>query len=537
MKIATVHIHNFRSIIDEHFRLFDFNLLVGANNAGKSSCVDALRFFFSNTDLSNKLDSPTGIHVLGKDESWVQLSFTSECNSEESTLRELVPYGASAIRRYLKCVNGKSEFRAVDSNGNALGAKITGVPEKLRELFGDIVYIPTSNDITDFTKLTGPSTFRDVALELMNSALEVESIKSYNELKRAIEAFSRSFNESSAVMEFKRRMEEQLGQWGCGVDINLTSPQNVAEIVKNMMSLKIVDTMSGNDREVSTQGSGFSRQFIFRLLKTCSEMKQKKASGDRSLKRRQILLFEEPEAFLHSEQQAELARELRSLADNGYQVVCTTHSSQFLSTNFDDFKSVIRLHKKDGRTKIAQVTEDDLSTFLSDTPTGPNVTLTGEETEVKYLLLLNPNRCGAFFSDNVLLVEGTTEEVLINTMLSDGTLTLPHGAFVLECLGKYNMPRLMFLLDKFGISHSVLLDKDESSDQQKWNDYILRNKTKRTRAIKFLDPDLERCLGLPKFKGDNWKKPQSILMKYKGKIIPTQNIEKFKGLVESLCAK
>ena len=122
-------------------------------------------------------------------------------------------------------------------------------------------------------------------------------------------------------------------------------------------------------------------------------------------------------------------------------------------------------------------------------------------------------------------------------MLSDGTLTLPHGTFVLECLGKYNMPRLIFLLDKFGISHSVLLDKDVSSVQQRWNDYILRNKTKRTRAIEFLDPDLERYLGLPKFSGDNWKKPQDILVKYKDKIIPTQNIEKFKGLVESLCAK
>jgi len=43
MNIGALRIHNFRSICDLEVRLSDYTLLVGANNAGKSNVVDALR--------------------------------------------------------------------------------------------------------------------------------------------------------------------------------------------------------------------------------------------------------------------------------------------------------------------------------------------------------------------------------------------------------------------------------------------------------------------------------------------------------------
>jgi predicted ATP-dependent endonuclease of OLD family len=46
MQIKTVTIHNFRSIADCPFRLDDYSLMIGANNAGKTNVMDALRIFY-----------------------------------------------------------------------------------------------------------------------------------------------------------------------------------------------------------------------------------------------------------------------------------------------------------------------------------------------------------------------------------------------------------------------------------------------------------------------------------------------------------
>ena len=46
MRILHIKIHNFRGIIDEEFELQPYTLLIGSNNAGKSTVVDAIRSFY-----------------------------------------------------------------------------------------------------------------------------------------------------------------------------------------------------------------------------------------------------------------------------------------------------------------------------------------------------------------------------------------------------------------------------------------------------------------------------------------------------------
>ena len=46
MRIQHIVLHNFRSIVDEEFFLTPYSLLIGGNNAGKSTIVDAIRAFY-----------------------------------------------------------------------------------------------------------------------------------------------------------------------------------------------------------------------------------------------------------------------------------------------------------------------------------------------------------------------------------------------------------------------------------------------------------------------------------------------------------
>ena len=55
MKIREVQIHNYRSIADERIRLGNYSLLIGANNAGKSNLIDAIRTFYEK-DLKFDVD-------------------------------------------------------------------------------------------------------------------------------------------------------------------------------------------------------------------------------------------------------------------------------------------------------------------------------------------------------------------------------------------------------------------------------------------------------------------------------------------------
>ena len=49
MKLRAIHIHNFRSVLDAHIEAHDYMLLVGANNAGKSTILNALRAFYDDS--------------------------------------------------------------------------------------------------------------------------------------------------------------------------------------------------------------------------------------------------------------------------------------------------------------------------------------------------------------------------------------------------------------------------------------------------------------------------------------------------------
>lgn len=537
MKIKTVHIHNFRSISDASIHLHNFNLFVGANNAGKSTCLDAIRFFFALTDLSSERDKPLVVKGDEDESTWVQISFETESEAETTSWNDSLSDSSTTIRRYLKCGKGETGYRLIGKDGKSLKRKLTSVPEKLINWMGELVYVPTLSEVSDYTKFSGSSTFRDFVFPIMESALELDSNDNYSKMGKALHNFSKGFSKEKEVVAFKKAMDKALANWGANIDFSMAAP-TASEIVKSMLSWTI-SVGGGNKRQdISAMGSGFKRQFVFTLIKTCAELKNpigRKDHADKNSPCRRLLLFEEPESFLHPDQQAELARHLRSLATSSYQIVCTTHSAHFLSTNFEDFKSVARFRKENGITEIAQVSEKDLNTFFNAAPTGPTRKQPkADVSEIKYLLLLNPTRCGAFFAENVLMVEGTSEEALINAMLSDGTLTLPSGTFVLECLGKFNMPRLMFLLDKFKIRHSLLLDRDKSVEQRKWNAFVERSKTASTCGIEYCDSDLEEELGLQAFSGDKWQKPIDLLLKYKANTIP--NIKAFCHKIESLCS-
>ena len=157
-----------------------------------------------------------------------------------------------------------------------------------------------------------------------------------------------------------------------------------------------------------------------------------------------------------------------------------------------------------------------------------------EMEAVKYFLLLTPDRSSIFFANHVLLVEGPTEVALINKLIGDGKIKDGDcGLYVLDCIGKYNMPSFMNLLSNLGISHSVIYDDDDNKDKHKdINQLIEDSKTGLTLCTKTIMGDIEKLLGIPRSKSPH-RKPQQALYSYEMGELDEAKLNEFCELVES----
>src|SRR5712692_11034236 len=75
MKIHQVTIHNFRGILDATVTLCDYSLLVGPNNAGKSTVLDALQVFYEKNGFRFRPEQDFPFITAGDKESWIELVF------------------------------------------------------------------------------------------------------------------------------------------------------------------------------------------------------------------------------------------------------------------------------------------------------------------------------------------------------------------------------------------------------------------------------------------------------------------------------
>ena len=86
MKAVEITIHNFRSICDASITLAEYGILVGVNNAGKTTVIDAIRAFYGKgVKFDKNRDFP---HKGAEDnESWIEIEFKPSAE-EIDTLKD-----------------------------------------------------------------------------------------------------------------------------------------------------------------------------------------------------------------------------------------------------------------------------------------------------------------------------------------------------------------------------------------------------------------------------------------------------------------
>lgn len=574
MKIQTVKIHNFRSIEEAEFNLDDYTLLIGENNAGKTTVITAIRMFYEDKGLKfvERRDFPK--FAVSDNESWVEITFITTDDEQENLKEEYKSVDKFlTVRKYLKSVekSHKGNLYAYENGSLTHENQFYGSTNVGKSKIGKILYIPALSKTDEGLKMSGPSPLRDMVNYVF--AKVVENSDSFKNLSSAFEAFNTKIAQEETTDGFSINtltddINNEISQFGLGfgLGVNAIKPN---DIVKNLISHSFKDSnLDSEINDVSALGQGVQRHLIYTLIRLSSKYSETKATKKKDFSPDlTIVLFEEPEAFLHPSQQEQLNISLRRLSkENNQQILITSHSSTFTSKNIQDIKNIIRINKTVGKAKTHQLASTTLDNLLNSNvglythfcnilqdPNEPealkkkirngygdDVPDQGKkliEEALKYFLWLDSERSAMFFAKHVVICEGASEKIFIDYMLNENWHELKKKhLYCLDALGKFNIHRYMNLLGCLGIEHSVVMDKDNDKEIQKQvNDFIESKKNIFTKRIHAFDSDFEDYLAIQKPpRNRNDLKPMNVMMRFHDGEIGEDKIDGLKSIIESL---
>jgi predicted ATP-dependent endonuclease of OLD family len=541
-------------------------MLIGKNNTGKSNVLAALRIFYEegNLKFSEKRDFPK--LPVDDDESWIEIHYLTTAE-EQKNLKE--KYQSSdrilKIRKYLKSKNlvksNQSNLYAYEGN-DLCKTLFYGAKNISQAKLGRIIYIPAVGRTEDTFKLTGPSPFRKILNFVMKRA--VLDSPSFGDLKDSFENFNKKFKKESSKDGFSMNrlvgdINNEIKSWQVtfGIKINPIRPE---DLVKNLLDHHLEDkNLTEEETEINSFGQGLQRHLIYTLIRLSSKyiIKKKKPKKEWSPDFG-MLLFEEPEAYLHPSQQEILHLSLKKLAEEeDEQILISTHSPHFVSKHLEDISGIIRLHKRSGISELWQVDQTSFDELMDanlglyrkfcdllESPDtneclknkiikehlgdeSPEETMKLEEESIKYFLWLNPDRSSLFFAEHVCITEGLTDKAFFNLILDEKCPEIrDKHIYILDSGGKFSIHRYIKLLGKLHISHSIILDKDSDESYHKVvNEYIRDCRNDFTKDIFFFPKDLESFLGvIPKKR--SYLKPINVINAYKHGQIQDDKIEK-----------
>ena len=226
---------------------------------------------------------------------------------------------------------------------------------------------------------------------------------------------------------------------------------------------------TGQNRPEAHNGLGFTK-LIFIVLQFVSFLKaheEKKPIPGTSL-----IFIEEPEAHLHPQMQSVFIRSVANYIESkkwDAQLVITTHSSHIIAES--GFKG-IRYFKAGSQATLNGTpvcNEGGASLQIKDLTTFRNELKNNDESDTVRFLeqYMELRRCDMFFADKIILVEGTTERLLlpkmiekVDSIMGNTDSPLAHSYISLIEVGGAYAFKFRKLLQFLGVPTLVITDID-----------------------------------------------------------------------------
>lgn len=466
MKLVSLRIDNFRAINGSE-NIIDFKdnniiFLFGKNNIGKSSVLHAYKYFTAPKQaalITDFYNQDTNKEII------IEAQFLKE----ESDIDN---FSGKGLDKWVD-ENGVVKFRKVWSEVDKAPIKKTFDPQEgdfvdggfgglepiLTNALPNIIYIeamPSIKSLTDWLE-------KEIKSKLLKK-LKTNHGEEYKTALDAIQSLQEKVEKEGYLGEISQKANRYFSETFPDLQLNIQStPYKEADLSKSfekdfsvtigdkkdeeelVEALEAVEELVGEevisapDRKFDLHGHGLIRQAIINIL---ALFKDTKDNG------RHIILFEEPELYLHPSNKRKFRNTLYQIAEqDDYQIICVSHDPQLIDMSREHTSLARFVKGKDGRTSIYQA--------------GDNVFSKDEETKDRVLMLnrFNPHICETFFSDEVILVEGDTEAIVLRGLIEDHYSN--SDLFVLNTGTKNNIPFFIDVLSHFKIRQHVIHDSDE----------------------------------------------------------------------------
>lgn len=181
------------------------------------------------------------------------------------------------------------------------------------------------------------------------------------------------------------------------------------------------------------------RNLLFEFLKIISQISVNKKQ---SILKDAVILFEDPELYLHPQKSRELYDCFIKLSKLGTKIYLKTYSSSFLGLK--QYKSICVIKKINNNVRIVQAKD---GIFKGDAIKAFNMNY-----------WINPDRSELFFAKKVILVEGQTDKIVIS-FLGKLLKVFKYDYSIIECGSKSTIPQFIMLLNLFKIPYVVFTTK------------------------------------------------------------------------------
>lgn len=433
MKFDYIEVKNFRSFKDIHIKLSNKNIFFGLNDVGKTNLLTAFRFVFDK-EIRRKdfLDSDYFEKNIDDPIEIVVCIDISDDNDEDTA--KIRPYIKGAIlsedkKIYIKLIasydesemSGSAELSWGGDLNNLQDIKSRGNRFEIDNIF-NVFYIDSYVDMDFLFK-------KNIRKFIRTDDKNPDDLEINKKIDSLVSQLNQKISELSGVSEFEAKINPAYKKFNSeNISISVKS-----EIAINGLFSNIVPYMKRNsDSNIyPTAGEGRKKLVVYSLFSLLAEQD----SG----RKINLFLIEETENNLHKSLQIELSKILFDDSDSYPFLFVTTHSPYILYEM--DHVTLIRVFSKQ------QITS---SSRFYEVP----------EDYQKNKKMLNRSLSEALFAEKVLLVEGPSEQLLFDKVLSwKDPYYETKGIYILSVNG-ISFINYLSILNDLGISYTVKTDND-----------------------------------------------------------------------------
>ncbi|PPG29011.1 AAA family ATPase [Pseudoclavibacter sp. RFBB5] len=327
----------------------------------------------------------------------------------------------------------------------------TGISAGLKPLLPSVIYIEAVKDATSEARPTGTATFSRL-LELLFTEvedqlgnIETQFAGIHSKLSRVLVADGKESDERlPAVKLIETTIERFVQNSFPDVTLRMNVPAPTLATILSGTELTVDD---GHRGMLASKGDGLKRTVLFAILRAYTELRGRGLGAEpatASKRHAYILLFEEPELYLHPRAQRQLMAALEIFALD-HQVLVTTHSPGFFTPTTSGFA---KLQKTDSGVSAYPV---EISMQARDA----------------YQLIHHENNEAGFFARKVVLVEGDSDTIIfphLARILSAKWDQYDRNVMFVKIGGKGNITRYRDFFAKFEVPVYVITDLDSLVD-------------------------------------------------------------------------